>query len=94
MKILRKVFPLSYRAKGGPGFVRALVLYALAYFADEIVAWALGLISSVSAGILPGMFMRLIGTLIQLVNVLGSIISVYAIIGVVLAILYFLKILD
>lgn len=93
MKILRSLFPLASRAKDGPGLIRALVLYALAYFADEIIARALGLISSVTAGILPGVIMRILTFLIQAVNAVGAIVSLYAIVGVVLTILFFFKIL-
>jgi len=77
METLKKIFPLSFMAKDNNGFVVNLVIYVVV---GVVAGLILGLLGKIP----------LIGFLFSLI---GSLISLYVVIGIVLAVLDFLKII-
>lgn len=77
MDLLKKVFPISFRVSEVVGLVIALIIYVV-----------LDVVCGVIIGFLAGL--PIIGILFTLV---GSLIGLYGLIGIVLAILVFCKVL-
>ena len=76
MEMLKKFFPLAFKAKDGMKLAVSVIIYILIDFVCGLV---IGLLAK-----LP-----LIGVLFGLV---GSVIGLYALIGIILSILVFLKV--
>lgn len=77
MDILKKVFPLSFKVEDLKAFVIALVVYVLV---DIICGVVIGLLVKIPV----------IGVIF---SILGSVIGLYALVGIVLAILAYLKVI-
>ena len=77
MDILKKVFPTAFKANDLKAFIIALVIYALI---DIVCGFVIGLLAK-----LP-----LIGIIFSL---LGSVVGIYALVGIVLTILVFVKVI-
>lgn len=85
METLKKFFPYSF----GAADVAALVIKIVVYLAASIVAGALSGIIAWSVGFIP-----VVGELIKIVaGLAGSLISLYATAGVVIAILVYCKVI-
>jgi uncharacterized YccA/Bax inhibitor family protein len=94
MKNLNKFFPLSYKCTDGQTLAGNLVLYVLGYYAGQIVTAVLSLLYAMVSGFMPGAVTRILNALIVLVSTAGTFVSVYAVIGVVLAILVYRKVIE
>lgn len=82
MDILKKLFPFSFKSTETNSFVIALIIYV-------VIAVVGGIIIGVVGSIL-GSILSILGTLVGLV---GGIVDLYALIGIVLSILVFTKVL-
>lgn len=82
METLKKIFPYSFKAKKD---VVALIINIIVYFVAELIAGAIiGLATTILGGI---------AILAWALGVAGSIVGLYALIGIVLSILDYLKVL-
>lgn len=77
MDTLKKLFPFSFKASEVKELIIAIVVYAVI---DILCGLVIGLLSKIP----------LIGILFSLV---GSVIGLYALVGIILAILYFAKVI-
>ncbi|MBQ2827565.1 MAG: hypothetical protein IJF13_10095 [Clostridia bacterium] len=77
MDVLKKLFPLSFKAKD----IVSLIIYIVIYL-------VVGIVAGVLIGVLAGF--PIIGIIFALV---GSLIDLYVLVGIVLEVLYFLNIL-
>ena len=76
MDILKKVFPFSFKAKDRVPFIIAIIIYLVI---DLVCGFARGLLSHIPVvNILTG--------------ILGTLLGLYGLIGIVLSILVFLKV--
>lgn len=94
MKTLQSLFPLSYKIKNGEELAGALVLYILGYYAGKMVSAVLGLLISIINGFMPGSVINFLSFLNVLVTSVGVFVSIYAVIGIVLAILVYRKVIE
>ncbi len=78
MEILKKLYPTAFKATDVKNLVVALIVFVVI---DVICGAAIGLLAKIP----------LIGVIF---SILGSIIGLYAFIGIVLSVLVFLKILN
>lgn len=78
MDLAKKIFPFSYRSTDVAGFVVALIIYVI----------VLGVCGAI-LGLLSHLF--LIGIIFSL---LGSIVGLYSLVGLVISILVFLKVVE
>lgn len=77
MDFLKKFFPFSFKANGLVAFIITLIVYAVI---DIVCGFAIGLLAKIPV--------------INLVTgLLGSLLGLYCLIGIVLTILVFLKVL-
>ena len=93
MKNLNKLFPLSYKVKTGNDFAGAAAIYILGYFIGDLLTSVLSFLYSL-VSFLPDFLLRVMSFAMRAVGVLGGFVSVYAIIGLVLAFLVFRKIAE
>ena len=93
MKNLNKLFPLSYKAKTGNDFAGAVTIYILGYFVGDLLSSLLSFLYNL-VSFLPDFLLKLLSFVMRAVNLLGGFVSVYAIIGLVLAFLVFRKIAE
>ena len=93
MKNLNKLFPLSYKVKNGNDLAGAVTIYVLGYFAGDLLASLLNFIRNLLT-FLPDFLLDVLGFLIRVVNLLGGFVSVYAVIGFILAFLVYRKIAE
>lgn len=77
MDILKKVFPLSFQVNELKSFVISLLIYVVI---DVICGFVIGILAQIP----------LIGLIFSL---LGSIIGLYALVGIILSILVFVKVI-
>ena len=77
MDMLKKFFPLSFKVAETKDLVVSIVIYAII---DVVCGLIIGLLAKIP----------LIGILFSLV---GSVIGLYALVGIILAILYFAKVI-
>ncbi len=77
MDFLKRFFPYSFKANGLVAFIITLIIYAVI---DVVCGFIIGLLSKIA----------IIGPIFGL---LGSLVGLYALVGIVLAILVFLKVL-
>lgn len=77
MDMLKKIFPHAFRANGVTAFIITLVIYLLI---DVVCGFVIGLLAK-----LP-----IIGFIFGL---LGSLVGIYAFVGIVLSILVFVKVI-
>ena len=77
MDILKKFFPLSFKVEEIKSFIISLVIYAVI---DVVCGFVIGLLAKIS----------LIGIIFSLI---GSIVGIYALVGIVLSILVFVKVI-
>ncbi len=78
MDMLKKVFPIAFKAKELKDFITALVIFVLV---DVVCGVVIGLLASIPV----------IGIIFSLI---GSIIGLYALVGIVLSILVFVKVIE
>ena len=77
MDMLKKIFPLSFKATELKPFIITLVIYIVA---DIICGAVIGLLAKIPVlGIIFGL--------------LGSVVGIYMFVGLILAILYFVKVI-
>ena len=78
MDTLKTIFPFSFKAKD----ISSLVVILIAYLVIDIIC-----------GVIIGLLAKLpiIGILFALV---GSVVGLYALVGIILAILYFVKVIE
>ena len=82
MEILKKFFPYSFKAKKD---VAALIVNIIVYLVAELIAGAIiGLVSTILGGI---------AILAWALGVVGGLVGLYALIGIVLSILDYLKVI-
>ena len=93
MKNLNKLFPLSYKAKTGNDFAGAVTIYILAYFVGDLLSSVLSFLYNLLT-FLPDFLLKVLSFFMRVVNLLGGFVSVYAMIGLVLAFLVFRKIAE
>ena len=93
MKKLNKLFPLSYKAKTGNDLAGSLTVYVLGYFVGDLLASVLTFIRNLLS-FLPEFLLNVLSFLIRVVNLLGEFVSVYAIIGIILAVLVYRKVAE
>lgn len=77
MDILKKFFPLSFKVEEIKSFIISLVIYAVI---DVVCGFVIGLLAKIP----------LIGIIFSLI---GSIVGIYALVGIVLSILVFVKVI-
>jgi hypothetical protein len=77
MDMVKKFFPNAFKAKELSSFIVALVIYALI---DVVCGFVIGLLAKIPV----------LGIIFSL---LGSIVGLYALVGIVLSILVFVKVL-
>ena len=77
MELLQKLFPISFKSTELNAFIKALIIYIVA---DLICGIVIGLLAKIP----------LIGIIFSL---LGSIIGLYALVGIILSILVFVKVI-
>ena len=77
MDMVKKFFPNAFKAKELSSFIVALVIYVLI---DVVCGFVIGLLAKIPV----------LGIIFSL---LGSIVGLYALVGIVLAILVFVKVL-
>ena len=77
MDILKKFFPLSFKVEEIKSFIISLVIYA---GIDVVCGFVIGLLAKIP----------LIGIIFSLI---GSIVGIYALVGIVLSILVFVKVI-
>ena len=77
MDMVKKFFPNAFKAKELSSFIVALVIYALI---DVVCGFVIGLLAKIPV----------LGIIFSL---LGSIVDLYALVGIVLSILVFVKVL-
>lgn len=76
MDMLKKFFPFSFKSQGLVNFIITLIVYLVI---EAVLGWAIAVLAKIPVvGIICGL--------------LGSLLGIYVLIGVVLAILNFLKI--
>lgn len=78
MDILKKLFPVSFNAKEKEPFIISLIIYVVLAVVGGLV---LGFLSSIPV----------VGIIVSIV---GGILDLYALIGIVLAILVFVKVIE
>lgn len=76
MDMIKKYFPLSFKVEDVKAFVIALIVYVLV---DVVCGAVIGLLANIP----------LIGIIF---SILGAVVGLYALVGIVLAILVFLKV--
>lgn len=82
METLKKFFPYSFKAKKD---VAALIVNIIVYLVAELIAGAIiGLVSTILGGI---------AILAWALGVVGGLVGLYALIGIVLSILDYLKVI-
>ena len=77
MDMVKKFFPNAFKAKELSSFIVALVIYALI---DVVCGFVIGLLAKIPV----------LGIIFSL---LGSIVGLYALVGIVLSVLVFVKVL-
>lgn len=78
MDILKKLFPVSFNAKEKEPFIISLIIYVV-----------LAVVGGLVLGFLSGI--PVVGIIVSIV---GGILDLYALIGIVLAILVFVKVIE
>ena len=77
MDLAKKLFPQAFRAKTTAGLIVTLIIYVLI---DVVCGFVIGLLAKIP----------LLGVIF---SILGSVVGLYALIGIVLSILVFLKVI-
>ncbi len=78
MDMLKRLFPNAFKATEIKAFVIALIIYVLV---DIVCGFAIGLLAKIP----------LIGIIF---SILGSVVGLYALIGIILSVLVFVKVID
>lgn len=94
MNNLKKFFPLSIKCTDGQNLACNLVLYILGYYAGQLITAVLSLLYAMVSGFMPMAVLKILNALIVLVSTVGTFVSAYAVIGVVLAILVYRKVVE
>ena len=85
MDFLKKLFPLAFASAEKDNFVKALILYIVVAVVGAVVGFVVGTL----LGWIP-----LVGFLVGLIlNILGTVVDVYAVAGVILTLLVYFKII-
>ena len=77
MDMLKKYFPFSFRGTDVKSFIISLIIYVVI---DIVAGFVIGLLAKIP----------LLGIIFSL---LGSLVGLYGLVGIVLAILYFVKVI-
>ena len=86
MDILKKLFPFSFNATEKDPFIKSLIIYIVVLIIGAVVGWVVG---SLLGGI------PVVGFVVGLIlKIFGIVVDVYAVGGIVLSILVFLKVLE
>ena len=81
MNVFKKFWPHAYKANDVVGLIVAIVIYTLMNLVCGVIGWVIG-------------FVPLLGGIIGAVwGIVGWLVGIYAAVGVLVALLHFLKIL-
>ncbi len=84
--MLKKYFPYSYKAKSIGGLITSILFYIVIGLVAGVAIW----LATLLTGWIP-----VIGAIVGwLLGIVASIVEVYNVVGIVLAVLVFLKILE
>ena len=87
-KAVRPFFPFSYREKTGKDLALSIVIYVLITVIVEVIAFVLGFLAGLTQ------VQALIWAVMAICGLLGTVAGIYSFMGIALAILHFVGVID